>query len=228
VAAPLGTYGSGLLGTAGRTGSPVTASSIAGLVDGRMPGDTTIAAGTTGTSAHLGITGSNTKATGGLQKAEAGDGSTTTGATTGGDAGSSGGAGAATKAATTQPGRTTTTNQQQQAAAQREKTAMAAVFHLGDAIISYFKMGDMSGLRSLVAAAAQASLTQMVSSLDKPYAYELVGTKLLAAGTVQVTIEFSDRIANEVGELVETAKRFAISVRVGDEGAVIAAISAGS
>jgi hypothetical protein len=39
---------------------------------------------------------------------------------------------------------------------------------------------------------------------------DLVGTRLHAHGAVQVTIESSDRIAKEVGELVETVNGVAM------------------
>ena len=129
---------------------------------------------------------------------------------------------------TTQPVQTTTTGEQQLAAAQRDKTAKAVVFDLGSMVVDYFVTGDMSGARALVASGAQFSLVQMISSLNDPNGYRWISTKVLTGDTVRITLEFSDRVANGQGELVEVVKRFRITVRVGDESAVITAISAGS
>ncbi len=129
---------------------------------------------------------------------------------------------------TTQPAGTTTTGDRQVAAAQLEKTAKAAVLSLARMVDDYFVTGDMSGARALVASGAQSSLVQMISSLNNPNGYRWVRTAQVSADTVRVTLEFSDRVLGTQGELVEVARRFALTVRVDDESAVITAISAGS
>jgi hypothetical protein len=129
---------------------------------------------------------------------------------------------------TTQPAQTTTTGEQQLAAAQRDKTAKTLVFDLGSLVVDYFVSGDMSGARALVASGAQSSLVQMISSLNEPYGYRWISTRALTGDTVRITLEFNDRVSNGQGELVEVVKRFAITVRVADESAVVTAISAGS
>lgn len=129
---------------------------------------------------------------------------------------------------TTQPPRTTTTGEQQVVAAQLEKTAKSAVFSLAAMVVDYFVTGDISGARALVAPGAQSSLVQMISSLSDPFGYRWISTKGVSADTVRITLEFSDRVSNPQGELVEVARRFALTVRVDEESAVITAISAGS
>jgi len=129
---------------------------------------------------------------------------------------------------TTQPPRTTTTGEQQVVAAQLERTAKSAVFSLAGMVVDYFASGDMSGARALVASGAQSSLVQMISSLSDPDGYRWVSTRQISTDTVLITLEFSDRVSNAQGELVEVARRFAFTVHVDDENAVITAISAGS
>ena len=99
-----------------------------------------------------------------------------------------------------------------------------AAFHLGDLVVT----GNTSGARALVAAEAQASLVQMIMSLNEPYGYRVTGARSLSGNTVRVTMEINDRVSNGRGELEETVKRFAIQVRVDSRGAVITAIGAGS
>ncbi len=127
---------------------------------------------------------------------------------------------------TTQPPRTTTTGDTQNAAAQREGSAKAAAAYLADLVAHRRHLGR-SGL---VASEAQASLAQMIMSLDEPFGYRIPasGIKSLTDDTVRVTMDINDRVLTGNGELVEVVKIFYIRVRVDDDGAVITAINAGS
>jgi hypothetical protein len=128
--------------------------------------------------------------------------------------------------ATTQPSQTTTTNEQQMAAAQLEKDAVAAALSLGAEVADvYFRTGDLTGARRLVASGAQADLIQMVSTLTAPTGFRKVGAKTVDSSTVRVTLEFSDSIPDGRGGLGEVTKRFLLIVRVNDDGAKITAIS---
>jgi len=120
---------------------------------------------------------------------------------------------------------TTTTNEQQYASAQRDKTAKAVALDLGALVCDYFVTGDMSGARALVASDAQSSLVQMIYSLKDPYGFRWVSTKPLTADTVRVTLEFNDRVSNGQGELVEVAKRYALTIQVSDDRAIVNAIT---
>ena len=238
VAALLGTYGGGLLQTADNGGSPSTVASVVNstttaptgvptsvspmttqgpgdgpvTTDGGQSGVTTVP--DTGTTIGPAVN-DGTVTTGGTQPTTPVTTRPSTPVTTpGGTAGTS----------TTQPRQTTTTGEQQMAAAQREGSAKALAVYLADMVIT----GNTSGARSLVASEAQASLAQMVLSLQDPYGYKITGAQSLTSDTVRVTLEISDRVANNVGETVETAKRFAIRVRLDGESAVVTAINRGS
>ena len=215
IATLLGTYGGGLLQTADNDTHPTTITSV-------VSSDTTEPSTTVTTGDQTTITGPVT--TGGTQPGTT-QGPVTTGGTgtTSGGPGSTGGTGTSGPG-TTQPPSPTTTGDQQNAAKQREISAKSAAFHLGDLVVT----GNTSGARALVAAEAQASLVQMIMSLNEPYGYRVTGAQSLSGNTVRVTMEINDRVSNGRGELEETVKRFAIQVRVDSRGAVITAIGAGS
>jgi hypothetical protein len=124
---------------------------------------------------------------------------------------------------TTRPPSTTTTGEQLYTSAQREGSARTAAAYLADMVIT----GNTSGARALVAPEAQASLAQMVMSLNEPHGYRITGVRSLSDTTVRVTLEISDRVVSPNGELKEALPKFAIKVRVDDKGAVITAINAG-
>jgi hypothetical protein len=223
IAVLLGTYSGGLLTT--DDGSPVTVASVVtsdSTVPSTVPTDTTTVTTqspeTTVPTSETTVTTVGPVTTDGPVTTQS---PVTTNATTGTTA----------SPTTTEPTPTTTTAttaEQQVAAAQRDKTAKAVVFDLGSMVVDYFVTGDMSGARALVVSGAQSQLVQMISSLNDPNGYLWISTKALAGDTVRVTLEFSDRVSTAQGELVEVAKRFAFTVRVDDESAVITAISAGS
>lgn len=189
------------------------------------PGTTQGTAGTTqDTDSSMPPTsGGQTPATGGQSPSS----------TSGGASGSAGGSTATTARstttqgpATTEPQSTTTTQAPQFATAQRDKTAKAAALDLGALVMEYFMSGDMSGARALVAAEAQSSLVQMIGSLDDPYGFRWLSTKAVSTDTVRVILEFNDRVPNGRGELEETTKRYALTIKVSDDSAVVTAITA--
>jgi hypothetical protein len=125
---------------------------------------------------------------------------------------------------TTTTGATPTTNPQQNAAARIVATAKEAAFDLGSMVVT----GNASGARSLVVSGAQPSLAQMLMSLEQPFAFNLSSTGAIDGQDVRVVLEIEDRVSSGSGEIVETAKRFVLKIRVGDGGAQVIAISAGS
>ena len=216
IAALLGSYGGGLLQTADSDTHPTTITSV-------VSSDTTEPSTTVTTSDQTTVTSPVT--TGGTQPGTTQGPGTTGGTdTTSGGTGTTGGSTGTSGPSTTQPPSPSSTGEQQNAAKQREASAKSAAFHLGDLVVT----GNTSGARSLVAPEAQASLAQMIMSLDEPYGYRITGTQSLTGGIVRVTMEINDRVTNGRGELEETVERFAIQVRVDSRGAVITAIGAGS
>jgi hypothetical protein len=215
IATLLGAYGGGLLQTADNGNTSTTLAVVSS--------DTTAPSTTVTTSDQTTVTGPIT--TDGTQPGTT-QGSVTTGGTgtTTGGPGTTGGSTGTSGPSTTQPSSPTTTGDQQNAAKQRETSARSAAFHLGDLVVT----GNTSGARALVTAEAQASLVQMITSLNEPYGYRVTGARSLTGNTVRVTMEVNDRVSNGRGELEETVKRFAIQVRVDSGGAVITAIGAGS
>lgn len=208
VAALLGSYAAGLLGGPDSGPGPVaSATTSATAPETTTPTDaTTVVTPAPDTTQTTPPTGAGTS-------------TTATEATTPPSGGSPG----TNPPVTTAPAQTTTTNEEQWAAAQRIKTAKDAAKALGDAVLYYFATGEMSGMRSLVASSAQASLTQMIASLgdgDGPNGFNLVASKSLGATTVRITLEF---IA-----AADERPRFNLTVRVSDQGATITAIAAGS
>jgi len=138
---------------------------------------------------------------------------------------------------TTQPGSSTTlprtdttqpsppsTGEEQMAAQEREDSARAAVTWLANLVIT----GDNSGAQALVDAGARSSLTQMVMSLKQPSGYEIPSIEPLSGDIVRVTLVIQDRVDNGQGETVTKDVSFVVNVRVGSQGAVVIAISAGS
>lgn len=123
---------------------------------------------------------------------------------------------------TTQPTQITSPTEQQMAAAQRESSAESAARRLADLVIT----GNTSGARALVASDAQKSLVQMIMSLTEPYGSKITGSEVLDSDTVRVTMEIKDRVVNNVGEVMQVTKRFAVRVQVEGDDAVIIAINA--
>jgi hypothetical protein len=227
IATLVGTYSGGLLTTAGNGEHPSTITSVVSS-DTTEPTTTVITEGTTVSTTGPTTTviqpsttqGPNsTGTTGGTGTTQGGGtGTTSHPNTTSGPTGTT----RPSVSTTTQPS-TTTTGEQQYTSAEREGSARAAAIHLAEMVIT----GNTSGARQLVAAEAQMSLAQMVMSLNEPYGYRWTGSRLLADGTVRVTMEINDRVSNGSGELVETIKRFVIRVQVNEDEAVVTAINAG-
>ncbi|MBN1322261.1 MAG: hypothetical protein JXA87_15630 [Thermoleophilia bacterium] len=124
---------------------------------------------------------------------------------------------------TTQPPSTTTTNETQMATAQHEKDAKRVAQALGSEVLLAFQSGSKLGdVSSLVADGAD--VTWMVSTLVNPDGCH-VSTKSVNGATVSVVMTFNDVIPDGQGGQREVTKRFIATVRVGDDRAVITAIS---
>jgi len=233
LAALLGSYSGGLLQTADNGDNPGTVTSVVSsettvpdttpsVIPTTVP--TTDATVTSGSPTSTGGTPSGTSSPAATDGAATTDGATpsapSTPPNTPGTTGGSGSAGSST----TQPPRTTTTGEQQMAAAQRIGSAQAAAVYLADLVLT----GNTSGASALVAPAAQAGLAQMIRSLSDPNGYKVTGTQTLSDGTVRVSLQITDRVVDNAGEVMEKNKGFAVRVSVDGENAVITAINAGS
>jgi hypothetical protein len=223
IAALLGTWGGGLLQTAGNDNHDSTTVSVVSS-DSTEPVTTVSTDGTTpGTvgPAPTGVEPTTTLGPGGTETS--GGASSTTASTPATSAGSGGPT--TTKPAsppTTKPASPTT----MYAAGEKEGSAVAVAKYLADMVIT----GNTSGARALVASdpEAQSSLAQMRMSLNEPYGYTFPQVQSVSADTVRVTFAINDRVDNGQGQLVEVLKHFVVKVRVQDGEAVVIAINAGS
>jgi hypothetical protein len=214
VAAVLATYGGTALQTADNGSSSTTITSVAG-VDSTSP--VTVPTGSTTGTQDTNTTGASVPDSTSPQTSE---GSVAPNTTQGSGATQSTGS----TQRTTTTGVVPTTNPQQNAAARIVATAKEAAFDLGSMVVT----GNASGARSLVASGAQSSLAQMLMSLEQPFAFNLSSSKAIDDQDVRVVLEIEDRVSDGSGEIVETAERFVLKIRVGDGGAQVIAISAGS
>lgn len=236
IALALGVYGGTVWMGADNGKGPHPAASVTSsesqLAAGATSAQTSVSADQTFASATSAVATSTSAAE---EPSVATNTATTSGATTTISPGGSGStapsstAPPATKSSPTQPESTEpqpSTTQEQFASAQRDNTAKAVALDLGSSIMEYFASGDMSGAQALVAPAAQPSLIQMIRSLKNPAGYAWTGMTAITADTVRVVLEFSDAEPNTVGEATYVTKRYALTVKVTDDTAVITAITA--
>jgi hypothetical protein len=208
-------------------GEQTTVSSVA-TSNTAQPSTTVSTDGTTVSTSRVSTTEPQTAPTTDGSGPTSGSSVATTPTTTGSSSTTQGGGPDTTSApsvntTTTRPPSTTTTGEQQMAATQREGSARTATAYLADLVIT----GNTSGARALVAPEAHGSLAQMMMSLSDPHGYRITGVQSLSETIVRVTLEISDRVMSPNGELKEALPKFAIKVRVDDNGAVITAINAG-
>lgn len=224
IATLVGTYAGGVLQTA-ETDNPATTIASVVTTDGTEPSTTLPTDSTTVTEPGTTVPTDVTTVTSGTT------GSSTTGTSQGTDSGGS--TPTSHSPTTTQPPQTTTTNEQILVAQEVVKTAEQAAISLGGLVVDYFwNGGDISSAHALVSADCWKSLVQMIESLKEslkePSGFRKVSIKALSSDTVRVVLEFTDRVDSGQDELTEVTKRFALTVHVGHDRAVVTAISAGS
>ncbi len=228
IATLVGTYAGGVLQTA-ETDNPATTIASVITTDGTEPSTTLPTDGTTvtepGTTVPTDVTTVTPDTTPGTT------GSSTTGTSQGTDSGGS--TPTSHSPTTTQPPQTTTTNEQVWAAQEVVKTAEQAAISLGGLVVDYFwNGGDISSAHALVSEDCWKYLVQMIESLKEslkePSGFRKVSIKALSSDTVRVVLEFTDRVDSGQDELTEVTERFALTVHVGHDRAVVTAISAGS
>ena len=105
---------------------------------------------------------------------------------------------------------------------EREIKARNLAAHLADLVVTR----NTAGARALVASDAQASLAQMMATLEDPSTYELTDSGQLPGDLTWVTVLIKDRARKGRSRPREVSRRFAIKVRVTSLGAVVTAIDA--